>query len=170
MGINWPGCSIFGSGPLIVAVVARSTEPPPSVAVVSRALEAAGATVRNTENSGVSCELPVHRFVGFGYGARLTLPCRVEIDSASKERARLTIECDVAGLRKSKRTLFYLWSIFFVVVSVPHLTTSGWDVSTALFLFSPWPAVEGNFLYDRWRLRWKIQRVLGQHLGLEATG
>ncbi len=79
------------------------------------------------------------------------------------------IECDVAGLRKSKRRLFYFFSILFVAVSVPHLTTTGWDVGTALLLFSPWPAVEGNFLYDRWRLRWKIQRVLDQ-LGLQAAG
>jgi len=160
MGINWPGWSIFGSGPLIVAVAGRSTEPAASVAVVSKALEAVGATVRQGERSRVSCELPVHRFVGFGYGTRLSLPCRIGIDSGSKEGGQLIIECDVAGLRKSKRRLFYFFSILFVAASVPHLTTSGWDVGTAILLFSPWPAVEGNFLYDRWRLRSKIQRVL----------
>jgi hypothetical protein len=151
-----------------VAVTARPTEPALSVALVSQVLEGAGAAVRHTENTSVSCELPVQQFIGFGYGRRLTLPCRVEINADSKEHARLIIECDVAGLRKNKRTLFYLWSIFFVAVSVPHLTTSGWDIRTALLLFSPWPAVEGNFLYDRWRLRWKIQRILGQHLSLES--
>lgn len=130
------------------------------MAEVSQAFEEQGAVVRRDERSDrFTCDLPVRRFVGFGYQRGLTLPCDIQIRHEGAETA-LTAWCDATGLRRSKRRLFYFWSIFFVLMSVPHLMRNGWDVWTALFMLSPWPAVEGNFLYDRSRLREKTRKSL----------
>jgi len=155
--MGWPGWSIFGSKPVLVTVTARFGPMVPSVPEVFQAFEEWGAVLRpDGRPGGVSCDLPVKRFVGFGYGRSLTLPCRIEVQHDSL----LAAECDATRLRTSKRKLFYLWSIFFVLMSVPHLMRDGWDVWTALFVFLPWPAVEGNFLYDRWRLRERLRKCL----------
>ena len=165
MALKWPRWSIFGSDPLPVAVARRLTDAPVAVAAILQTLKEAGATVQRVDKTSFSGALPVRKFVGFGYRRRLTIACHAEIQQGSNGGTELTIECDAAALRKSKRALFYLWSVFFVAVSVPRIMTNGWDLGIALFLFSPWPAVEGNFLYDRWRLRWKLQRVLDRLSG-----
>ena len=160
--MSWKECSIFGSSSVPVVVTTRSSKPL-SLAGVSRVLEEAGAIVnrRSDESGGLSCELPAGRFVGFGYVRSLTLPCQVTIQLGSKsDVVVVTAECDAARLRRSKRRLFYFWSVFFGLIGVVRMMSNGWDVATAVFMGLPWPAVEANFLYDRWRLREKMRRSL----------
>ncbi len=159
--MSWRDWSIFGSSSVPVVVTARSSRPL-SLEEVTRAFEESGAIVirRSDEVGGISCELPVGRFVGFGYARSLTLPCHVAIRPDSNRDVVVTAECDAAKLRGSKRRLFYLWALFFGLLGVVYMMNNGWDVGTAVFMGLPWPAVEANFLYDRWRLREKVRRSL----------
>ena len=151
--MSWKKWSIFGSGSVPVIITTRALKSVP-VPEVSRVLEECGAILRHQPNESGSfvCELPVRRFVGFGYPRALTLPCEVVIQASSGHDVVVSAACDAARLRVSKQRLFYFWSILFGVIGVIHMLNNGWDVGTAVFMALPWPAVEANFLYDRWRL------------------
>jgi hypothetical protein len=165
--MDWKRLSIFGSGSVPIVVTARVSKSI-SPTEVAHLLEQNGAILTHCDDQSgaVVVDLPVGRFVGIGYPRRLTLSCRITVEATSTREAIVSSECDAAPLRASKRRLFYFLSLAFGSIGVSHMLTNGWDIGTMVFMGLPWPAVEADFFYDRWRLLQNMQRCLRQ-LGAE---